>query len=56
MSSRFEHFFKSLIEIKLVCNRYFTSISNKNDCSSFFSKKALKCTSEVDKVHKNKLR
>ena len=56
MSSRFEHFFKSLIEIKLVCNRYFTSISNKNDCSAFFSKKALKYTSEVNKVHKNKLR
>ena len=55
MCSRFEHFFKSLIEIKLVCNRYFTSTSNKNDCS-FFSKKALKCTSEVNKVHKNKLR
>ena len=56
MSSRFEHFFKYLIEIKLACNCYFTSISTGNDCSSFFAKKALKCTSEVNKVHKNKLR
>ena len=56
MSSRFEHFFTSLVEIKLACNRCLTSISTEHDCSSFFSKKSLKCTSEVNKVHKNKLR
>ena len=53
MSSRFEHFFTSLVEIKLACNRCLTSISTEHDCSSFFSKKSLKCTSEVNKVHKN---
>jgi len=43
--------------MKFACKRYFSSISTENDSSSsFFTKSAFKCTSEVNKVHKNELR
>ena len=42
--------------MKFACNRYFSSISTENDCSSFLTTSALKCKSEVNKAHWNELR
>ena len=43
--------------MKFACKRYFSSISSENhSSSSFFTKSAFKCTSEVNKAHQNQLR